>query len=73
MTTITINKNTSLDKVNFDDVEDLRKYLNELEEMRAIETPELFEELKRRDEEADKNPSSLRTWDQVASRLDAYR
>ena len=68
MTTITIKNGIALSKNTFENLEDLREYLNELR-LETIQTDALFEELEKRDTAAQRNPDTLRTLDQVLGRL----
>ncbi len=66
--TITINDNVDWARRSFESVEDLREYLAELQ-LASIQNPEFFEELDRRDTNAELNPKSLRSLAEITQRL----
>lgn len=69
MTTITINQDADLDKLNFESLDDLKAYLFEQQQWETLQSESFYAELDRRAAMAIQNRSNLKTLDDLTSKL----
>jgi hypothetical protein len=69
MTTITINQDADLDKLNFESLDDLKAYLFEQQQWETLQSESFYAELDRRADLAIQNRSNLKTLDDLTSKL----
>ncbi|MDP4663113.1 MAG: hypothetical protein NWQ55_08940 [Salibacteraceae bacterium] len=69
MTTITINQDADLDKLNFESLDDLKAYLFEQQQWETLQSESFYAELDRRAALAIQNRSNLKTLDDLTSKL----